>query len=129
MQTATFVVQIQKLRHIVGIPCKTHPNILFCLFGHSQNGDCRWPNTAGLTQPRRPIWPRKLKPQIFVLREIPLGGVYYQGRDIHSQNIIRYLTLKHTFITQSIELHNLRYLDKIHHLATNHTAVSSNMRF
>lgn len=36
MQTATFVVQIQKLRHIVGIPCKTHPDILFCLFGHSQ---------------------------------------------------------------------------------------------
>lgn len=40
MQTAKFVVQIQKLRHIVGILCKTHPDILFCLFGHSQNWDC-----------------------------------------------------------------------------------------
>lgn len=37
---ATFVVQMQKCRQTVVILCKTHPDILFCLFGLVRMGLC-----------------------------------------------------------------------------------------
>lgn len=92
--------QRQKLRHAVVILRKTHPDILFCLFGlvrvvakHSSAHTAVETDMESFTTN---LHVEEIPSVCFSPSMVSKREVYYQGEDVYCHNIIRYLTLMHT---------------------------------